>query len=116
ASAPALPDLVREARASWFVAWGRRGGQAGRSVAFRGLPGLRDRSGEQCSAPARPRPERRLSTGSMGGQTRRRESHAMQELTRTLVDWIEIPSVTGEEGDYGDSLARALEGAGFAVE
>ena len=40
----------------------------------------------------------------------------MQELTRTLVEWIEIPSVTGEEGDYGDSLARALEGAGFAVE
>ena len=40
----------------------------------------------------------------------------MNDLARTLVDWIEIPSVTGDEADYGNALARALEGAGFAVE
>jgi acetylornithine deacetylase len=40
----------------------------------------------------------------------------MDELTRTLVDWIEIPSVSGEEADYGDALARALEAKGFATE
>lgn len=40
----------------------------------------------------------------------------MDELTRTLVDWIEIPSVSGEEADYGDALARALERGGFATE
>lgn len=32
------------------------------------------------------------------------------------MEWIEIPSVTGEEGDYGDATARALERAGYAVE
>jgi acetylornithine deacetylase/succinyl-diaminopimelate desuccinylase-like protein len=40
----------------------------------------------------------------------------MDELTRTLIDWIEIPSVSGEEADYGDALARALEAEGFATE
>ncbi len=40
----------------------------------------------------------------------------MNELSRTLVDWIEIPSVSGEEGDYGDALSRALAERGFAVE
>ncbi|MFT5477396.1 MAG: acetylornithine deacetylase, partial [Planctomycetota bacterium] len=37
-------------------------------------------------------------------------------LFRELADWIEIPSVTGEEGDYGDALQRALERRGFSVE
>ena len=40
----------------------------------------------------------------------------MQPLVRQLVDAIEIPSVTGEEGDWGDALARDLERRGFAVE
>jgi len=40
----------------------------------------------------------------------------MDRLLRELVDWIELPSVTGEEGDYGDALARALASRGFAVE
>lgn len=40
----------------------------------------------------------------------------MDPLVRTLVEWIEIPSVTGSEGDYGDAVGRALEGAGLAVE
>lgn len=40
----------------------------------------------------------------------------MQPLVRTLIDWIEIPSVTGSEGDYGDALARHLEEVGFDVE
>lgn len=32
------------------------------------------------------------------------------------MDWIEIPSVTGDEGDYGDALARRLESLGFDCE
>ena len=40
----------------------------------------------------------------------------MDELLRTLVEWIEIPSVTGEEADYGDALERALQAEGFATE
>ncbi|HJP01584.1 MAG TPA: M20/M25/M40 family metallo-hydrolase [Planctomycetota bacterium] len=39
-----------------------------------------------------------------------------ESLAGDLVDWIEIPSVTGEEGDYGDALARRLSAEGFAVE
>lgn len=39
-----------------------------------------------------------------------------EALAKTLVDWIEIPSVTGDEADYGDALARALEARGFAIE
>jgi acetylornithine deacetylase len=34
----------------------------------------------------------------------------------TLLDWIDIQSVTGAEGDYGDALARHLAARGFAVE
>lgn len=40
----------------------------------------------------------------------------MDDLTRNLIDWIEIPSISGEEADYGDALSRALEARGFAVE
>lgn len=40
----------------------------------------------------------------------------MERLFEDLVDWIEIPSVTGSEGDYGDALARRLEALGFACE
>lgn len=40
----------------------------------------------------------------------------MRSLVQELVEWIEIPSVTGEEAGYGDALARELEGAGFDVE
>lgn len=40
----------------------------------------------------------------------------MERLVSELVDWIEIPSVTGAEGDYGDALCRKLEGLGFDVE
>ena len=40
----------------------------------------------------------------------------MERLHDDLVDWIEIPSVTGSEGDYGDALARRLEATGFACE
>ena len=32
------------------------------------------------------------------------------------MDWIEIPSVTGSERDYGDALARRLEALGFDCE
>lgn len=38
------------------------------------------------------------------------------ELVRLLSDWIEIPSVTGEEGDYGAAVERALGAAGFDCE
>ena len=38
------------------------------------------------------------------------------DLVRTLLDWIDIPSVTGAEGDYGDALARELAAIGLAVE
>lgn len=40
----------------------------------------------------------------------------MQSLIQNVLDWIEIPSVTGSEGDYGDALARELEARGFDVE
>ncbi len=33
-----------------------------------------------------------------------------------LLDWIDIDSVTGAEGDYGDALIRELESLGFAAE
>ena len=35
---------------------------------------------------------------------------------RTLQDWIDVQSVTGQEADYADALARHLSGLGFAVE
>jgi acetylornithine deacetylase len=37
-------------------------------------------------------------------------------LVRTLLDWIDVPSVTGAEGDYGDALARELSSIGLDVE
>jgi len=40
----------------------------------------------------------------------------MEHLNRALVDWIEIPSVTGGEADYADALARALTAEGFDCE
>ena len=33
-----------------------------------------------------------------------------------LLSWIDIPSVTGDEADYGDALVRRLEAEGFGVE
>jgi len=44
------------------------------------------------------------------------KSKTLDGLFRELADWIEIPSVTGEEGDYGDALQHALERRGFSVE
>ncbi|MCB9913625.1 MAG: M20/M25/M40 family metallo-hydrolase [Planctomycetes bacterium] len=40
----------------------------------------------------------------------------MERLIEDLVDWIEIPSVTGDERDYGDALVRRLEALGFDCE
>jgi acetylornithine deacetylase len=40
----------------------------------------------------------------------------MERLIDDLLDWIEIPSVTGDEQDYGDSLARRLQSLGFDCE
>lgn len=37
-------------------------------------------------------------------------------MTATLLAWVDIQSVTGSEGDYGDALARRLVEAGFDVE
>ena len=37
-------------------------------------------------------------------------------LTSELVDYIEIPSVTGSEEDYGNALVQSLERRGLAVE
>ncbi|HED65585.1 MAG TPA: M20/M25/M40 family metallo-hydrolase [Planctomycetes bacterium] len=34
----------------------------------------------------------------------------------TLLDWIDLESITGNEGDYGDALVRQLESIGFAAE
>jgi len=41
---------------------------------------------------------------------------ALAPYTRQLVDWIELPSNTGEEAAYTDALARALRHVGFDVE
>lgn len=35
---------------------------------------------------------------------------------RTLCDWVAIPSITGNEGGYGDALARRVSSLGFGVE
>jgi acetylornithine deacetylase len=43
-------------------------------------------------------------------------STSLDPLTSLLVDYIEIPSVTGDEEDYGNALARSLEQRGLAVE
>jgi acetylornithine deacetylase len=40
----------------------------------------------------------------------------MDRWGKALVEWIEIPSVTGEEGAYADALARALGRLGVATE
>jgi acetylornithine deacetylase len=40
----------------------------------------------------------------------------MQPSIRTLLEWVDIPSVTGSEGDYGDALARRLAEIGLDVE
>ena len=40
----------------------------------------------------------------------------MAEPWKPLVDWIEIPSVTGAERDYADAVARHLQAVGFQVE
>ena len=40
----------------------------------------------------------------------------MERLIDDLLDWIEIPSVTGAEADYGDALERRLAALGFACE
>jgi acetylornithine deacetylase len=40
----------------------------------------------------------------------------MESWVRTLVDWVDIRSVTGTEGDYGDALSRRLFTMGFDVE
>ncbi|MGD2019125.1 MAG: M20/M25/M40 family metallo-hydrolase [Planctomycetota bacterium] len=38
------------------------------------------------------------------------------QIASTLADWIDVESITGNEGDYGDALGRALERHGFDVE
>ncbi len=40
----------------------------------------------------------------------------MEHLIRLLREFIEIPSISGEEGDYGDRVARELAALGLAVE
>ena len=40
----------------------------------------------------------------------------MEDPWKRLRDWIEIPSVTGGEGDYADALARRLRESGLDVE
>ncbi len=40
----------------------------------------------------------------------------MEDLFRTLMDWVDVQSITGAEADYGHTIARFLEGLGFAVE
>lgn len=40
----------------------------------------------------------------------------MERGFKTLLDWIAIPSTTGEEGSYGDALARELAALGLDVE
>jgi acetylornithine deacetylase len=45
-----------------------------------------------------------------------RYKDGVQALARKLIEWIEIPSVSGSEGDYGDALARELERMGLDVE
>jgi len=40
----------------------------------------------------------------------------MERAFKTLLDWIAIPSVTGEEGGYGDALSREFAALGLSVE
>ncbi|MEM9379292.1 MAG: M20/M25/M40 family metallo-hydrolase [Planctomycetota bacterium] len=37
-------------------------------------------------------------------------------IAALLADWIDVESITGNEGDFADALARALAARGFAVE
>jgi acetylornithine deacetylase len=38
------------------------------------------------------------------------------KLVQNVLDWVAIPSVTGNEGSYGDALARACRALGLDVE
>lgn len=38
------------------------------------------------------------------------------DLARRVLEWVAIPSVTGQEGDYGDALARRCSELGLDVE
>jgi acetylornithine deacetylase len=40
----------------------------------------------------------------------------MERAFKTLLDWIAIPSLTGEEGSYGDALAREFAALGLDIE
>lgn len=40
----------------------------------------------------------------------------MQSIAQELADWIDIESITGNEGDYGSALGRVLEREGFSIE
>lgn len=40
----------------------------------------------------------------------------MVDIARTLCDWIDVESITGNEGDFADALGAALGASGFAVE
>ncbi|MEM7516444.1 MAG: M20/M25/M40 family metallo-hydrolase, partial [Planctomycetota bacterium] len=39
-----------------------------------------------------------------------------KSIAEQLAEWIDIESISGNEGNYGDALARALRTAGFDVE
>lgn len=40
----------------------------------------------------------------------------MGDALQTLLDWIDVDSTSGREGDYGDAVGRHLESLGFDVE
>jgi len=40
----------------------------------------------------------------------------MERAFKTLLDWIAIPSLTGDEGSYGDALAREFAALGLDIE
>ncbi len=40
----------------------------------------------------------------------------MKDIAQELADWIDIESITGNEGDYGNALGRTLEREGFSIE
>lgn len=56
------------------------------------------------------------SRGSVVAGRGIRKLGRMERLVDDLIDWIEIPSVTGAEADYGDALGRRLEELGLAWE
>lgn len=53
-----------------------------------------------------------------GRETRETAAYTpvMTDALDTLCDWIDIASVTGNEADYADALARRLEADGLSVE